>query len=154
MNRLELNSIFTTARVTDKAAATARSALASVMLQAMRNLLTPGTVIKLNEKPLPEYLLSVRTMSGSDRGTKTFRIIEVTYVAACPYAPERSTWHATAVPISETTGKEMSGAVSLHGDIGCRILDDVTDTDAVDRLLDLVAKNSTPAPADVLPKAA
>lgn len=150
----EINAVFATARITDRAAAAAREELASVMLTAMRNLLAPGTVIKLDAHPLPEYLLNVRTMSGSDRGTKTFRIVEVTRVNACPYAPELSNWHATAVPISEKTGKDMSGAthgvsssttVSLQGDLACPMLDDVVDSSALDRLMARVAENTAPA---------
>jgi hypothetical protein len=120
----------------------------------MRKLLAPGTVIKLDAHPRPEYLLNVRTMSGSDRGTKTFRIVNVTHVSAYPYAPELSTWHATAVPISEKTGKDMSGAthgvsssetVSIQGDLACPMRDDVVDSCAIDRLMARVAENTAPA---------
>lgn len=154
MTAPEISSIFATARITDRAAADAREALASAMLLTMRNLLAPGTIIKLDARPLQEYLLNVRTMSGNDRGTRTFRIVEVTGVCACPYAPELSSWHAEAVPVSEKTGKDMSGAthavasgatVRLHGDMGCTMLDDIKETTALDRLVALVAKNTAPA---------
>ena len=150
----EINSIFATARITDRAAAAAREALSTAMLQAMRNLLPVDKVIKLDARPLPEYLLNVRTMSGHDRGTKTFRIVRVTHVIACPYAPELSTWSAEAVPVSEKTGKDMSAAthganardtVTLDGDLVCPMLDDITDTLALDRLMALVAQHSVPA---------
>jgi hypothetical protein len=150
----EINSVFATARITDRAAAAAREELSRVMLATMRKLLTPGTVIKLDTQPLPEHLLNVRTMSGSDRGTKSFRIVEVTHVSAYPYAPELSNWHAEAVPISEKTGKDMSGAthgvssratVSLQGDLVCPMLDDIVYSRAVDRLMALVAKHVEPA---------
>lgn len=156
MTTPEINAIFDTARVADRAAATAREALAQAMLQAMRNLLPAGTVIKLGTRPLPEYLLGVRTMSGHDRGTKTFRIVSVTHVVACPYAPELSTWSAEAVPVSEKTGKDMSAAthgvgsgatVTLHGNMGCTMLDDIKETSALDRLITLVAEHATPAAA-------
>lgn len=152
----EVNSIFATARITDRAAAEARAALSRVMLETMRNLLAPGTVIKLDVKPLPEYLLNVRTMSGHDRGTKTFRIVHVSHVDASPYAPELSKWHATAVPISEKTGRDMSGAthgvsssdtIELQGDVVCPMLDDIIDSSALDRIMALVAAHVTPAPA-------
>ena len=150
----EINAIFATARITDRAAAAAREELARVLLQTMRTVLAPDTVIKLDTRPAAEHLLNVRTMSGSDRGTKTFRIVEVTHVSACPYAPQLSTWHATAVPISEKTGKDMSGAthgvassttVTLQGDLVCPMLDDVVDSDATDRLMALVAAHPAPS---------
>jgi hypothetical protein len=156
MTTPEISSLFATARITDRAAAAAREAIVHAMLQAMRNLLAPDTVIKLDARPLPEYLLNVHTMSGNDRGTKSFRIVKVTHVNACPYAPELSNWSATAVPISEKTGKDMSGAthgvasgatVTLHGDLVCTMLDDITETSALDRLMSLVAKHAAPAPA-------
>lgn len=151
MSTPEINSIFDTARVTDRAAAAAREALAQVLLQTMRNLLKPDTVIRLDARPLPEYLLTTRTMSGHDRGTKTFRIVRVTRVNACPYAPELSTWSAEAVPVSEKTGKDMSGAthsvasgatVTLDGDMGCPMLDDILGTSSLARLLNLVAEHA------------
>lgn len=150
----EIKSIFDTARVTDRAAAAAREALAQAVLAAMRVVLAPDTVIKLGAPPVPEHLLNVRTISGHDRGTKTFRIVEVTRVTVYPYAPELSTWYATAVPISEKTGKDMSGAthgvsrdatVSLEGDVVCPMLDDVVDSFAGDRLMTLVATHFAPA---------
>lgn len=150
----EIKSVFATARITDRAAAAAREELSRVMLATMRKLLAPGTVIKLGTQPLPEHLLNVRTMSGSDRGTKTFRIVEVTRVSACPYAPELSNWHADAVPISEKTGKDMSAAthgvssgttVTLQGDLVCPMLDDVVDSSALDRLIAVVAEHAEPA---------
>ena len=149
----EINSVFATARITARAAAAAREELTRVVLQATRSLLAPGTVIKLDTRPVPEHLLNVRTMGGNDRGTKTFRIVEVTHVTVYPYAPELSNWYAKAVPVSEKTGNDMSGAthgvsssayVDLQGDLVCPMLDDIVNSAAIDRLMALVATHTAP----------
>ena len=152
MTQLEIGSLFATARITDLAATTARNNLAAVMLHAMRNLLVRDTIINLGAQQRPEHLMTVRTVRGNDRGTKTFRIVEVTHVTAYPYAPELSTWSAIAVPISEKTGNEMRGTtsstdssatVTIQGDIVCTMLDDIADTCATDRLMNLVAQHAS-----------
>jgi len=147
MDSNAVRAIFDTAAEKQREADKARGALATVMLQTMRTRLPGGTIIKLNARPLPEYLLCVHTMSGNDRGTKTFRIEEITGVEVNVTTPELSTWRCTAVPISEKTGKDMSGAshgpdsrptVRLQGNMGCLLPDD-DGTATMERLVKLVA---------------
>lgn len=156
MDSTTVQTLFDAAAEKQREADKARVALASVMLQAMRACLSPGTVVKLNARPLPEYLLRVSTHSGNDRGTKTFRIVEVTGVDVNVATPELSTWSCTAVPISEKTGKDMSGAthgadsrqtVRLKGDMGCLLPDD-DGTATVARLVKRVADAVGGAPAE------
>lgn len=142
----EVLAIFEQADTKRREADAARDALAAVLLQAMRGLLPEGTVIELNRRPVPEYLLHVRTMAGNDRGTRTFRIVGVTSVDVDPTRPELSKWMCEAVPVSERTGKDMKGSthartsdtVRLHGNVGYLGLDESIEASR-DRLVSLVA---------------
>lgn len=156
MDSITVRALFDAAAEKQREADRARDALGAVMLRAMRLRLPSGTIVKLNARPLPEYLLCVRTVSGNDRGTKTFRIEEVTGVDVNAASPELSTWRCTAVPISEKTGKDMSGAshgpdsrstVRLQGDMGCMLPDDAGEATA-NRLVKLVADTVGAAPAE------
>lgn len=78
--------------------------------------LPPGTVIDLRHRtkrsdsaPLPMHLRCVEVLVGNKRGTHIFRIEAIHRVVVNPRYPERSRWVAKATPISETTGKDMSG---------------------------------------------
>jgi hypothetical protein len=150
-----IKGIFDAAEAKRREADEARKALAEVMLNAMRNLLPAGTMLKLDQRPLPEWLVHVRTMSGNDRGTRTFRIVNVLTVDADASAPELSKWIAEAVPVSEKTGKDMSGAthggnsrgtVRLHGNMGWLAHDEPVEASR-DRIIALVAENQTAAGA-------
>lgn len=71
-----------------------------------------GTVIDTRlerGKDRPEYLFNVRVMSGNARGTHIFRIDNIRYAEPNVHHYSLSSWHADATPISEKTGKDMSG---------------------------------------------
>lgn len=149
----DIKAVFLTAESKRREADAARAALAAVMLQAMRNLLPEGTILKLNQRPLPRYLVRVSTMSGNDRGTHTFRVVQVISVDADPTSPELSKWVCEAVPISEKTGKDMSaathggnsrGTVRLHGNVDWSSFDEAPN-ESRDRLVALVADNQVAA---------
>ncbi|WP_126223290.1 hypothetical protein [Burkholderia ambifaria] len=149
MDKAEVQQIFQAALVKREEADAARAALADVMLRTMRALLPAGTLLELNRRPVPEYLVRVRTMSGNDRGTRTFRVVQVVSVDVDPLRPELSKWICDAVPVSEKTGKDMSAAthgassrstVRLHGDIGFLGHDEHL-SESRDRLVALVATN-------------
>jgi len=150
MNNAEAQQIFQAALVKREEADAARAALADVMLRAMRALLPAGTLLELNRRPVPEYLVRVQTMSGNDRGTRTFRVVQVVNVDVDPLRPELSKWICDAVPVSERTGKDMSAAthgassrstVRLHGDIGYLGHEESLESSR-DRLLNLVVANA------------
>jgi hypothetical protein len=128
MNESDIKAIFEQAVTKRREADIARDKMAEVMLVAIRKLLPPGTVLELNKRPVPEYLVRVKTMRGNDRGTRTFRVVSVVAVEVDPHFPELAKWICDAVPVSEKTGKDMSAAthgstrgdtVRLHGDVGC-----------------------------------
>jgi hypothetical protein len=144
-----VREIFKTAKVKRREADETRAVMSAVLLQAMRTLLPEGSILTLDQRPLPEYLVRVRTMAGNDRGSRTFRVVQVVCVTADPYAPELSRWECEAVPLSEKTGKAMSAAthssnratVRLHGDVGYLGLDEDVRASR-DRLIQLVAANA------------
>lgn len=151
-------AIFADALAKHEAAAESKKAMAAVMLRAFQAILPPDTVLDLRfsrENLPPAHLSKVRTMRGNDRGTKLFRIVNVVAVEPDPRYPDLSTWIADAVPISEKTGKDMSGCshgadsretVRLHGSVGCNIgRDDEPADAAVARVIDLVAQHSAAA---------
>lgn len=144
----EIQEIFSAAHDAATEAAKTREALAQLLLATMRKLLPTGKVVNLLERPIPEYLASVRVMAGKSHGTHTFRIMAVTHVAANALQPELSTWTCNAVPISEKTGKDMSaattsepdrGVVRLHGEIGSPYFHLLEDGESTRRIIDLVA---------------
>ncbi|KVP39763.1 hypothetical protein [Burkholderia ubonensis] len=140
---------FETARKDHEAADASRRKLGEVLLHTMRALMPTGTLLELNRRPLPEHLLRVRTMSGNDRGTRTFRVEKMVAVDVDALRPELSTWICEAVPVSEKTGKDMSASthsrssntVRLHGDIGFMFMDEPADASRK-RMVDLVVKHS------------
>lgn len=147
----KVEDVFARARETHVAAHAARSELAELMLEAMRKLLPSGQVIDLSPeggaKALPAYLLRVNTVSGNDRGTKRFRIEEVLSVEPDARSPDLSRWNATAVPISEKTGKDMGAGtgrsagratVCLRGSMGCEHGLDEPVEKATERVIELV----------------
>ncbi len=149
MTTEDIKAIFEAAAAKRREADAARTALAAVMLQAMRTLLPAGTMLKLDQRPLPEWLVHVRTMSGNDRGTRTFRVVNVLTVDADATAPELSKWICEAVPVSEKTGKDMSGAthggnsrgtVRLHGNMGHLGMEEEISA-SFDRLVKLASDN-------------
>ncbi|MEX3984087.1 hypothetical protein AB4Y45_34600 [Paraburkholderia sp. EG287A] len=149
MTPREVKAIFQQADQKRREADAASDAMAAVLLQAMRKILPEGTVIELNRRPVPEYLLHVRTLSGNDRGTRTFRVVNVVAVDVDPTRPELSKWMCDAVPVSERTGKDMKGSthsrssdtVRLHGDVGYLGIDESIEASR-DRLVSMVAANA------------
>ncbi|KVP75282.1 hypothetical protein WJ96_05865 [Burkholderia ubonensis] len=140
---------FETARKDHDAADASRRQLGKVLLRTMRALMPPGTLLELNRRPVAEHLLRVRTMSGNDRKTRTFRVVQVVSIDVDALRPELSTWVCEAVPVSEKTGKDMSAAthassrdtVRLHGDVGFMGMDEPAEA-ARDRLIKLVTQHS------------
>lgn len=113
MNKTDVQAVFDIALAKAEEASAAAETMAEVMHCAIQNLLPSGTILELNRRPLPEYLTCVRTINGNDRGTRTFRVVQVTGVGANPLHPDLSKWICEAVPISEKTGRDMRG--STHG---------------------------------------
>jgi len=124
--------------------ATATLVLTSELELVMRKLLKPGMTIKRNQRGNPFWLFSIRTMRGNDRGTNTFLIASEITVEATAFAPELSTWHCEATPISEKTGEQMKG--TSHGPDGNRatvrlkgsICLDLLETGADEQLLKVI----------------
>lgn len=95
----------------------ANNKLSEKMLAWISGKLPDGTVIDLrhpkrreNKEPKPSYLMNVQVHSGTSRGTQIFRIESVCRVELNVNHPALSAWFASATPISEVTGKDMSGA--------------------------------------------
>lgn len=149
MTENEVKAIFEIASAKREAANEAREQMAAVLLSAMRKLLPPGTLLELNKRPLPAYLVHVKTMSGSDRGTRTFRVVSVVSVEADATYPDLSKWICDAVPVSEKTGRDMSASthaatrstVRLHGNFGW-MGDDASLDEIRTRLAKLVAEHA------------
>lgn len=92
-----------------KAADEARKDVEALFAEVIRKLLPVGTVINRMERGRPEYLRQVKTMLGRDHGTNVFRIEEPILIEVDPDRPSSATWSTYATPISEKTGKDMSG---------------------------------------------
>lgn len=85
-----------------------------MLQEALAAYLKPGVFIDLNRlKGMPEHLRSVKTMAGNDRGTRLFLIESEPRVEVSMGYIELAKWRCKATPISEKTGKPMSGA--SHG---------------------------------------
>jgi hypothetical protein len=158
----DIKDIFENACAAQAIADAATNALGARMLSAMKAVLSSGTVINLRQRPIPEYLLCVRTLKGNDRGTRTFRILEVTQVQVNASNPELSRWEATAIPISEKTGKDMSGttassnvgsSVTIYGDMGYMFESDADGRASFERLVNFLAEHTTSRPAPGWPAA-
>lgn len=105
-----------------------------------------GTIIDLRD---PRRAVAVKTIAGSDHGTRVFRIEKIRSVDFNPLFPELTRWIADATPMSEKTGKDMNGLVAhslnprgafvtLRGDLvlehGC----DEAPGDMLERLIQLL----------------
>lgn len=81
---------------------------------AMAARLPIGVTIDLSrQRGMPEYLIGAKTFHGHDHGTRLFRIESAVSVEFTMTHPELAAWSCMATPISEKTGKDMSGAT--HG---------------------------------------
>tara|TARA_B100001105_G_scaffold12875_1_gene9434 strand:+ start:4645 stop:5136 length:492 start_codon:yes stop_codon:yes gene_type:complete len=99
---------------TAKAAEAAELQLCDALQAALRTRMPIGLVINITPvHGLAEHLHATRTIKGADRGTKVFRIESAPSVEVNPRHPAHATWTCRATPISERTGKDMSGAT--HG---------------------------------------
>lgn len=147
----ELKAALATAISTAEAAAVAKSSLESLLVSALSAVLHDGADIDLRRRPgMPEHLVGVRTIKGNDRGTRLFRQVGAVVVDLHPIHFSGAKWECRAVPVSEKTGKDMSGAthgadsretVRLRGDIFALTLhDDRTDEARIERLLSAVAE--------------
>jgi hypothetical protein len=106
---------------------TAKSELAAQLENAMALLMAEGTIVQRHRGGDAFWLHRMKTMRGNDRGTNTFEIAGKPVVHVNMSNPELSTWSVEAIPISEKTGRPMSGAthgskarhnaVSLSGDM-------------------------------------
>jgi hypothetical protein len=92
----------------------ARERLQILLTEAVSAFIYPGLLVDLrNYRQLPECFVNVRTTRGADRGTKVFRIESSPSVEVNTSHIDLSVWRCDATPISEKTGKDMSGA--SHG---------------------------------------
>ncbi len=92
----------------------ATAALATLLREALHKRLHDGVVIDIAvTRETPEYLRSVRTVKGNDRGTRRFRLVGSPDVEVIPRQLTGAKWECRAVPVSEKTGKDMSAAT--HG---------------------------------------
>lgn len=80
------------------------------LTEALRRVVQPGVRLDLRERRgLPECLWSVNTSHGNDRGSRVFEVVSEPRVQVKLNALGLSTWACEARPVSETTGKTMSG---------------------------------------------
>lgn len=124
------------------------AAIKSELAQALR----PGAQISLRrERGMPMFLQDVKTIRGADRGTQLFRLAGHVTIDMMPNRLSEAKWEASAVPISEKTGKDMSGrshgansrdVVRLRGSIFPLFMEAHPD-DA--RLLQMLAESVTKA---------
>lgn len=156
----ELKAALAEAVATAEAASRALKKLESHLVSVLSMALHDGAVIDLRRRPgMPEHLRSVKTTKGNDRGTRLFRLVGAVSVDLHPVHFDGAKWECRAVPVSEKTGKDMSGAthgadsretVRLRGDIFSMALHaELTDADCIDRL---VASMSQPAGASLEPE--
>jgi hypothetical protein len=107
-----LNQLITEARAAQEKASTCRKALESVLFGELRRLVPEGSTIDLRDRKLPDHLASLRVTNGASRGTHVFRITKVGNVHFDSATPMLSKWTCEAVPISETTGQDMSATTA------------------------------------------
>lgn len=105
-----LKDLLEKARATREVADGELAKLNSALQEALHFLVPEGLVVDLHSLDLPAHLATLRTMSGSDRGTHIFRITQVLGVEASPLVATLTRWSCKAVPISEVTGKDMSAS--------------------------------------------
>jgi hypothetical protein len=101
-----------------KAADEAQKDVAALFAEVLRKRMPVGSVINRMERGRPEYLRQVKTTSGRDSGTNTFRIEDPIEVEVDPERPSLASWSTYATPISEKTGKDMNGAGSRFNTTG------------------------------------
>lgn len=91
--------------------------LRDALTAAVRRVVAPGVRLDLRQRyGLPECLWSVVTSHGNDRGTRLFEITSEPRVQVKLESLALSTWSCEAKPISETTGKPMSGRTANGSD--------------------------------------
>lgn len=110
---IELQRLYDAAMQANAVADTTKAALMAMVRQAMVTLLPVGAVFDLRERKQPAWLFNVRTQRGNDRGTRIFRITAPPRIELDVAFIELARWTCSAVPISEVTGKDMSG--KAHG---------------------------------------
>ncbi|MFK4706230.1 hypothetical protein ABIC83_003069 [Roseateles asaccharophilus] len=104
------------ARATLQAAKEAQERLAAALTESLRHRMHIGQIIDLNQRGLVRdsmHLACVKTFRGNDRGTRVFRIESLPTVQVDPTFLDLAKWTCEATPISEKSGKDMSG--SSHG---------------------------------------
>jgi hypothetical protein len=99
-------------------ARTKRSAVEESLLEALRQIIPSGMII--NTRALgqqPDCVLTLKTVTGNDRGTSIFRVERICSVEVNLTHLSLSKWVCEAIPISEKTGKDMSASSgnSRHG---------------------------------------
>jgi hypothetical protein len=99
--------------------AKAEKALATALREVVELLMPEGTVVDLRARPSPEWLRNFKTMKGNDRGTHVFRLVGRPRIEVNTTHITMSRWWRDAVPLSETTGKEMSGRTHGHDRGNC-----------------------------------
>lgn len=98
----------------DKAYREAKSDLTAVLTRVAERLLPVGAEIDLRRgRALPEHLIQVRTIRGNDRKSWVFQVASPPRVTVDAPHYDMASWTCQAIPISEKTGKPMSGAT--HG---------------------------------------
>lgn len=110
--------MITRAAEVSKAADEAKKDVAALFAEVLRKRMPVGTIINRMERGRPEYLRQVKTASGRDHNTNTFRIEEPIEVEVDPERPTLASWSTYATPISEKTGQDMNGSASRFNTSG------------------------------------
>lgn len=154
----QLNQLLAKANETQAVANQACRELGGFLLASLERLVPAGTVIDLRSWDLPPHLASLKTISGTDRGTHIFRIEQVVGVQANATTPTLSHWTCDAVPVSETTGKDMLAsagkrntglaAVHMRGTLSRAFAMDMKKSmvDELDRMVTLLTTSEPYAP--------
>lgn len=93
-----------------KLATEARVNVTRLFEMVMLHHLPIGKIIDRREKGRPEFIRQVATLLGRDHGTSIFRIETKISVDVDPEVPYLASWSCYATPISEKTGRDMSGS--------------------------------------------
>ena len=103
------------------------------MIEWLRDQMPVGTIINIkgtpkSDSPRPSYMLNVKVIRGTARGTGLFRLERIRSVELNTSHLQLSRWECDATPISEKTGNYMSAKpgnsrfsaeiVTLRGYIG------------------------------------
>ena len=108
----ELKELVQLAQVTKLIYDAKVEAVRGKLMSILKEYMPEGEIINLNpnkDTPRPEFLCNVTIMRGNSRGTKLFKIVKITSVEPNLTHISLSRWNAEAIPISEKTGKLMSG---------------------------------------------